>query len=517
MSHILNKETLQTGSVIYQKSGKTTVDTDVIVPDINPDVKKVLDVDGYVTLSEKSIKGSKVYIRGTVFMTVLYAPDGEVMSKVKSISASKEFDYTADTGLSDPDGVLSVELDAESFNHSLINSRKINLRCVIDAGFKITAFSELEFASSSEESTNLCTMTKSYMLCSTALNAEDRISVTTQYEIPSDCPSIGELLKTTVIPESTEFILDENKAVAKGQLKICNLYTSLDDGSVRHTEQVLPFSETLSAEGAEEDMEGEIDYSLCDVGCEIREDSDGEPRIIGIDVSLGVQIRGHKIYNIPIICDAYLLDGDANVSADTHDLEVLVDNTTAQLTHKETLAIPEGMPEISGVCNASSTASVEKITVENGEISLQGKLNFNILYKSEDEDYPLCSFSKTSDFVHTLPSPEKNLPLIFDAKVFAEHTSYTMNSGDSIELRVVLGLCIRSFAEKTVTAVTDISPAENDESGKRTPSIVIYFVRPGDTLWGIAKKYRTTVEKLKEFNGLTSDDLDIGQQIKICK
>ena len=34
------KDTIRTGNVICHKSGRTTVETDVIVPDINPDVKK---------------------------------------------------------------------------------------------------------------------------------------------------------------------------------------------------------------------------------------------------------------------------------------------------------------------------------------------------------------------------------------------------------------------------------------------------------------------------------------------
>lgn len=45
--------------------------------------------------------------------------------------------------------------------------------------------------------------------------------------------------------------------------------------------------------------------------------------------------------------------------------------------------------------------------------------------------------------------------------------------------------------------------------------MIEYTVQPGDTLWAIARRYNTTVDVLKSLNGLTSDLLRIGQILKI--
>lgn len=42
-----------------------------------------------------------------------------------------------------------------------------------------------------------------------------------------------------------------------------------------------------------------------------------------------------------------------------------------------------------------------------------------------------------------------------------------------------------------------------------------YTVRPGDTLWILANRYGTTVDAIKRLNGLTSDNLSIGQVLRI--
>lgn len=46
-------------------------------------------------------------------------------------------------------------------------------------------------------------------------------------------------------------------------------------------------------------------------------------------------------------------------------------------------------------------------------------------------------------------------------------------------------------------------------------SYIEYIVRSGDTLWLLSRRYDTTVDAIKQLNGLTSDRLDIGQVLKI--
>ncbi len=46
-------------------------------------------------------------------------------------------------------------------------------------------------------------------------------------------------------------------------------------------------------------------------------------------------------------------------------------------------------------------------------------------------------------------------------------------------------------------------------------NIIMYTVRSGDTLWLLANRYGTTVDAIKQANGLTSDNLSIGQVLRI--
>lgn len=112
------------------------------------------------------------------------------------------------------------------------------------------------------------------------------------------------------------------------------------------------------------------------------------------------------------------------------------------------------------------------------------------------------------------------LKLSYDAKKedIKESNIYTVKKGDSLWL----------IANKYGTTVDELKNANNLKSNtlsigqtliipekKESTSKISYVVKKGDSLWLIANKYDTTVEKIKSTNNLKSNTLSIGQVLVI--
>ena len=64
----------------------------------------------------------------------------------------------------------------------------------------------------------------------------------------------------------------------------------------------------------------------------------------------------------------------------------------------------------------------------------------------------------------------------------------------------------------------NVPPVNPNPTPNPTPdsgNVIVHIVRSGDTLWLLSKRYGTTVDAIKQANGLTSDNLSIGQVLRI--
>ena len=515
MSINLIKEEIRTGEVICQKYSQTMVESDIIVPDIKPDIKKVLEVSGNACITQKLIQQDKVFIQGVVKMTVLYVPDGTVPGKIKGLTASQEFNHTIDCRGAMPDMQITSEVDSESFDCTMLNSRKLNLRGTLSIGIKIIKPVTLSISTDIENGENIALKKDRLRIINGTDSTECQIILREQLELPAGKPSIGEILKVTATPSSTELCMMDGKAVAKGQVKICALYSGDDEeGSIQFTEHILPFTEILDIDGITEDMEGEIEYSVNDMYYEARDDSDGEPRNLGIELVLCATVRGSEISDIEAITDAYSLKNGLDLTTKAYKIEQLLDNSTAEISHKDQAQLPPMLPRLKQVCDVNSDVKIDRITAENGQITAYGTIHTNILYLSDDENTPISEFNHNSEFSQTFTVPDAGNDTACDARTFMEHISYTLSGNDSLELRFVIGLTVKSLKTGNVIVIEDMSEYVPEDEPE-LPCIIIYFVQKGDTLWNIAKRYHTTVEDIKNLNKLESDTIYPGQRIRI--
>ena len=107
---------------------------------------------------------------------------------------------------------------------------------------------------------------------------------------------------------------------------------------------------------------------------------------------------------------------------------------------------------------------------------------------------------------------------ISDSNDATSNNYYTVKKGDTLySIANMYGLTVAELKDLngltsdnlSVGQVLKVNNSSNNSSGNT------YTVKSGDSLWSIANKYETTVNTLKSLNNLTSDVLNVGQVLLI--
>lgn len=517
MSIKLKKEHVRLSEVICSRYCRTDAEYDIIVPDVKPDVLKVLNVSGTAAITHKSVQTDKVHIQGIIRLDILYIPDGNVLGGVKAISCTQDFSQVVDTPGSKPGMNLVAEAECEIPECSLVNSRKLSICTKTGLNIKVTDSIDTELATAVESDEPVQVNTEHMHLCHSGCDADRDITIHEHLEVPSGKPAMGEILRFSVKPVPKELRLLDNKAIVKGELKTVTLFCSDDEEStLQCMEHSIPFTEILEIDGISENMTGEADYGIKNIITEITCDSDGDKRILSAEITLSVCIRASGTMECDVICDAYGLKKELVIEKSDCSTELLLGTAQTQLTGKENIAVPDYLPEIYQVCDCTGVPTVESISAEKNAVTVSGYITCNILYMSQEREAPLSGFSHILPFTHTFEIQGLCESSICDVKAETEHLSYTISGAKDIELRYIVVLSIKASNPCTRQLISAISTDENAET-PCFPSMTVYFVRSNDTLWDIAKRYRTSPEAILAVNGNEKDFLKPGGKIYIFR
>lgn len=151
----------------------------------------------------------------------------------------------------------------------------------------------------------------------------------------------------------------------------------------------------------------------------------------------------------------------------------------------------------------------DMVPIPGEKIILRGR-------SARGNDIPL-----TYDDVDIVESKEVSEPVLSDqleiknqTRKFKPKTNMspkTQTTTSSAEVPVI------DLTKEDVVESSPDLPKEEVTAGETSPSLIDYKVVKGDTLYGISRRFGVTVESLRQQNQLRSNQLQIGQQLKIAK
>ncbi len=516
MSVKLHKEHIKLSKMLGSPSCQTTLENDIIVPDIKPDILKILGVENQISSLQKNIQTDRIFVSGTVNINILYVPDNDCPGAIKSISTSREFNHALDAPGVAPGMDVSLDVQCISGSCTLVNSRKVSVQSRLSISARLIGYEDMEVVCGLDDCPNIEVLGKEVSICNLAVNQCRDIIIREKFEVPQGMCSIGEVLKLTPKVQSTELRFSTDKAAIKGDMKICTLYCSESAEPVPEVmEHTIPFSQLLEIPGLRENMSGEVDYSIKNVFWEVCRDSDGDRRVISIELTLEAYIRGFEIVSFNALCDAYGLETPVNLNTCNYNIEEFIDSCCASEIFKEQINVPDYLPNIHRLCDVKGTASIQGVTIEGNVATVSGLIDCCFMYLSKDASSPVTSFNHIIPFQHIFEIPGLKENSVCDAKVDVEHISCTISGDKALEVRGVVHIQLKAISLATLCLVCDIEEGEDDLCD--SSSAIIYFAKDGDTVWDVAKRYHVPVDRITSTNNLTENQLKKGNCIYIFK
>lgn len=518
MSVNLEKNKIKSDKVFSMQFASINAESDVIVPDVKPDIAKVLQISGDAFIQQQNVQQDKVHIQGVVRLNILYVPDSEMLSGVRSMSTVQDFNHVVSIVGAKPEMKLASEAEVENISYSLINSRKINIRSRVGISIKLSEPVEMDIPIGISCDTPVQFRKSKIKLMPYLEDTEREMVLRQQLEVPSGKGDMAEILKICARPQNMRISSENGQVKIWGDMDISTLYCSMDESSpVMFMQHSVPIDEVVEGDFKEnsDDLEGE--FKVAEVYSEIRPDGDGDNRVLGVEVVLKVILRCGAVSDIEIIDDAYSLTSDTEVVRKSYKTEQLTDRFSAEETAKVSAEIPDYLPEISQICDTSFCVNVDNVNIENNKITVYGTYVIRMIYLSENSDTPVSGFEHTSDFEHSFETPFVDLDCACDAQAEAQYVGYTITSSRDVEFRLKSNISVKLFKTGEIALIDKINLLEDDLETEKCPSIIIYFVQKGDTLWNIAKRYKTTVDRIVSDNDLNGENISVGQQLKIIR
>ena len=485
------KENINASKTVIDTFSEEKIDFDIVIPEYCAAASKILHCDVMPIITAKSFEKDRLIIDGICKANIIYIDEDN--QGLKSICETVDFKQIHQIKGECEKYRVKFKLRAYNVVCRLQNSRRITVRSIVGVAVKATGVYDYELINGFED----CSIESKfenidYCAYENSGNTNIHINAELQSEHPAIC-----IVSSDVQVKVSDIKMIKDKAIIKGESRICCMYTYSEDLTDLHTiESTVPFSDVIEILGANE-------VSVCDVSCDVVSfrcdpDNSHENNIINVEIEA---VANASIFNkkqIIVLKDAYSKKFEVSTSFETLHFESLVDNLKYEEHFSERIKtdITDAV-----VQNVRMKPNIKNISINDSSLVIEGDIDiFSVVHNDKD-----CSATeKPYPFRITKKIDLEFTKLRCEADAQCINIEFSMPNDNEIFVECDIIFDILAFNKVSINAITDIQTlAEKEREDKSR--IVLYYANKDETLWDIAKKYSTSVDALKKYNDVESE------------
>ena len=498
-----------------------TIEEDILVPDTKPDLREILLIDGRARLSSREMDqigkaDDYISLTGEVELQTLYMPENQAVSgPVIPVQTRVHFKEQWHTGLT-PGASLTADCRIEKIDYMVINERKYRVKIALAIAARECVDSKVEiFEGITGE--DIQVLKEKVAITNIALRKKDSMSLSETLDIKEEA-GYEAILKQDINVVENYRQLTGDKVVVNGFVFVNLLYTVPSDGegstdNIRQAQEKVEFTQFIPLPAA-------TGGSSCDIcfdgsGLRVKLSSDEElGEVMRLEGEIITHVEVYRSIEKEIIVDGYHREKDFVCDFNEKQSRVMVGSAVGETTVREILSPDSGFGEVEKILYASGEIISAESRCEQGKVVTEGRIIAKVICQSKPEQ--VFSMRQEVPFRVSSNGPVPEGDEKISEKLHIKNVWAEKAGSKQIEFNAAVA-CTAEIQRQVPFKVL-VNPAfEERTSRKREVPMVVYVTRTGDSLWNIAKKFKTTAETIIRLNNLNEAEPEPGRKLLILK
>lgn len=499
------KETLCINQMIGKKIDTMMVEEDFVVPDIKPDILSTIHTNGTVCIYKKEVLDGKIKIDGCINVYIMYLADDENAS-VRSLNTNLEFSQIVDFDKVKESMMLEQQVTLKSIECRVLNGRKVSVKAIMDMELKVFSNEEVEFIKQIDTVPDVQLLNENLRISSllgtgtTKVYAKDTIMI-------DNVDDLAEIMKVDVLVKNKETKISYNKVLAKADANVKIVYLTTDN-------RINMISNNIPVMGFI-DMPNVADEHLCDMQYEIKnvlmKPNSVEEHSIYVEIELELSAHVYETKNVNVIQDLY--SPTVNLAYKQKMIKAMSEKQ--MITDICAVREKQFISEIGNhkIYDVDVLPSITKQTILTDRIIYEGELALTFLFAA-DNSSRMSTQNVILPFHYTMDCIGIDQNSQVETNVELTMQDFVVMPDESMDIKIDLQFSVQVSNVRNINVIEEIAIEETRKEERY--SLVIYFVKPGDTLWNIAKRFKSTVPNIVKMNEIENENkINVGEQLFI--
>ena len=506
MSIETSNENVCINRLVMNKEENFVVETDEIVPDIKPDILNIIAVDSNVCVTKKEIMERKVKVEGVVHAYISYLADDE-MGNVRCIHSEISFIEMIDCENMNDTMDLVTNVEIKSINVKILNGRKINIQIELCANLQVYSNENIQMIRELKDIDDLQRLNQTYQVNS-LVGKGNTFSYANEIIKLEKTDNLLDIMNVKINMINPETKISYHKVLAKADAQIKIVYIT-DDNRINTASAIIPMMSFIEIPDITEECQCDITYQLKNMNVQ---PNAAEEHSINVDLEFSVNCFASQERNIELIQDFYSPSKELEYSQET--MQLLRDkNQLRDIYHFQK---QEVIQELSNrkIYDVKVSPSITKQQILNGRVLYEGDLELTFFFATTEEGNGINSSKIREPFQFQMATEQIKENSNIQTAIEVISQDFIVMPDESINTKIDLEFQLDLWNTEEIRLISEVR--EIPEKRREKHSIIVYYTKPGDSLWSIAKRFGSTIEAILQVNQIENENMIFsGEQIFI--